>query len=92
MSNIGSMFKAPKPPPVTIVQQTPAPIAAPTPVAPLPTYDAEEVRQQRALTAANALSRGGRRSTILTTPGSRMGAGGAQGGGDPYASKAFGGT
>ena len=87
---MASMFgRPPTPAPVTIVQETPAPV--PTPVAPLPTADSETVRQDRALNAQNALQRGGRRSTILTSPATRMGAGGgAAGGGDPYASRTFG--
>lgn len=80
---MGGLFSKPAP----VVIQQPAPIAAPTPtpVAPLPTIDSETVKQSRQLNTAEALARGGRRSTILTSPQTRGSAGG-----DPYASKVFG--
>jgi hypothetical protein len=80
---MGGLFSAPKP--IVLQQPAPAPVPTPTPVAPLPTVDAEGVRQARQLNTAEALARGGRRSTILTSAQSRGG-----GGGDPYASKQFG--
>lgn len=82
MSGLFSKSQAP-----TIIQQAPPPVPAPTPVAPLPTMDSEIVKQQRQLNQANLLNRGGRRSTILTSPQTRSS---GMSGGDSYSSANFG--
>ncbi len=74
-----------KPAPQIIQQAAPVAAPAPTPVAPLPTVDTEGVRQARQLNQANQMARGGRRSTILTSPESRGSAGS-----DSYSSQRFG--
>ena len=80
---MGGLFS--KPAPIIVQQPAPAPVPEPTPVAPLPTIDNETVRQSRQLNTAEALARGGRRSTILTSPQSRGSAVA-----DSYGSKQFG--
>jgi hypothetical protein len=78
-----SIFSKPSAP--TIIQQAPPPVPAPTPVATLPTVDDATIKQARDLNQAQLLQRGGRKSTILTSPQSRGS------GGDAYASSNFGG-
>lgn len=81
------------PPPVTILQ-APAALPAPpvpTPTPRLPTVDSEAVQRAREEALARQQAMRGRSSTILTTPQSRLGSGGAAGSGsDSYAAGKFG--